>query len=305
MNEKSKFSLNENDKLVKNATIFSVIAAVIILLFKLIGWYKTDSVTIFAAMIDSFLDIAASLFNFFAVKYALQPPDKNHRFGYNKITDLAVLSQSSFFCLSGIVVIIMSVKKIIHPVKMNDGNIGILLMVATIIVTLILVIYQKHVMRKTNSNIIAADNLHYLSDLVTNLGAILSIWISTKYNFLYIDPIFGILIALYIFYGSWKLLKPSFERLIDKEVSSEDKAKIINVIEANKKVRGFHDLKTRLAGNKAFIQVHLEMDGNLSLYDSHDIVHEIEKDILNIMPDSEIIIHQDPCGIEEKILYKD
>ena len=261
--------------------------------------------TIFAALIDSFLDIIASLFNYFAVRYALQPPDKNHRFGFYKITDLAVLSQSSFFCLSGIVVVIMSIKKIMNPEEMNDESLGISLMMVTILITLFLVIYQKYVMIKTKSEIIAADNLHYLSDLMTNLIAIFSLWVSHQYDTKYIDPLLGILIAIYIFYGSWKLLKSSFARLIDKEFAADDKLKIIKVIGAHPKVKGFHDLKTRLAGNKAFIQVHLEMDGSISLYDSHDIVHEIENEILKIMPEADIIIHQDPCGIEEEVAYKD
>ena len=164
---------------------------------------------------------------------------------------------------------------------------------------------QKYVTRRTNSNIIKADLLHYFTDFLTNICAIIGIIIATYWNLPIFDSIAASVIAIYIIVNSVKMFKKAFNNLMDHELDEQDRQMIIDIIKSNKEVLGFHDLKTRYSGTKPFIQFHLELDENMTLKYAHVISHIIEKAILAKIPNAEIIIHQDPEGAEEDIHYKD
>ena len=296
---------SNNAILVKRATFFAVIVAGVSILIKLIAWFSTNSLTILASLFDSTLDIASSLVNMMAVYYAVQPPDNEHRFGHEKAEDLAVLTQSIFFAISGIIVIFSAVNKFFHIEAISEGHTGMILIFFSIMLNFVLILYQKYVIKKTNSSVIKADNFHYVIDLITNLVTILAIALSTYFSFHYADPIFAIFIAIYILYGSWGLLKGAFKNLMDHELSDSEKELIKQIITSDQRIIGFHDLKTRLAGNKSFIQFHMVLDPKIILLDAHYIAVDIETKILEKMPNAEIMIHQDPDGIEEEIEYKD
>ncbi len=286
--------------LIVRAVFASIIVALLIIIAKIIGWYITDSPTILASLTDSLLDIAASLINFIAAKYALQPPDNEHRFGHGKAEDLAVFAQSTFFSLSGIFIIVVSIKRIIHPKLIERGFVGIAIMLISILITVVLISYQSYVVHKTRSSIVKADRLHYSVDLLTNIAVIISLYLSTLFNSKIIDPIFALFIAIYIIYGAGRLLSTAFRNLMDQELQTSEKRKLDKIIMSHPKVKGYHDLKTRYAGRKPFIQFHLELDGKMSLYASHTIADTIEEKIKDRFQGAEVIIHQDPAGIKEK-----
>jgi cation diffusion facilitator family transporter len=229
-----------------------------------------------------------------ALKYALQPPDDEHRFGHNKAEDLAGFIQAAFFGVSGIFVLGSCFKRLFDPQAINHDIIGLTMMVISTIITLCLVLFQLYVLKKTSSKIIEADHLHYKSDLLLNISVIISILASRYLDSDLIDPILALLISLYIINGAWDLLKKSFKNLMDEEFDEEEKQKIMAIINAHQKILSIHDLKTRHAGSKPFIQFHLVMDGDISLNEAHAISEEIEHSLLKIFPDAEIFIHQDP-----------
>jgi len=290
----------KNDYLIIRAVYASVITAIIILLAKIVAWYVTDSPTILATLADSFLDIAASLINFVAAKYALQPPDNEHRFGHGKAEDLAVFTQSTFFGLSGIFIIVISIKRLIYPIHTLRSDFGIMVMIFAMFATSLLLIYQTYTYKKTSSSIVKADRLHYGVDLLTNLAVIASLYLSEKFNSKIIDPIFAMFIALYLLYGAWSLISKAFDNLLDREFTEEKKKILHDIILSDKNVKGYHALKTRYAGRKSFIQFHLELDGSMSLNESHEIADKIESQIIDKFKDIEVIIHQDPERLNDQ-----
>jgi ferrous-iron efflux pump FieF len=296
---------SKNDNLLRVASYFSVINAIIILIMKLYGWVITDSVSILASLIDAFLDISSSVVNMIAIRLALLPPDNNHRFGHDKIQDLAVFAQSMFFGASSIFVVFNSIKKFSSQPSLENYDLGIYIMLASTLLTSILVAFQTYVISTTKSNIIEADKLHYLADLFTNVTVIISIYLSSQYGFIYADPIFATLIAIYILYGAYQLCVKAIKNLVDEECSEEDRNKIIKIISQNKMIQGIHELKTRYAGTKAFIQCHLELEGRINLYEAHNITDSIMYELHKEFPGSEIIIHQDPAGIERNVPFQE
>ncbi|AIL65529.1 Ferrous-iron efflux pump FieF [Rickettsiales bacterium Ac37b] len=300
---KIKNMTSDLDKLKKYATYSSVIAAIIIIIMKLAGWVLTNSLSIFASLTDSLLDAVTSMLNLLAVHYALKPADNEHRFGHHKAEDLAVFVQSAFFGASGIFLIIAAIKRAVYPIPLDYSYHGIVIMMGSIIVTICLITFQRYVIKKTGSDVIKADSLHYSIDLLSNIAVIISLIIVTIWDINIIDPLFAIIVAIFILHGSWELLCGAFDKLMDRELSEEKKQRIINIIRLHDVIKGFHDLKTRHAGNKVFIQFHLELDPNITLNKAHNISVEIEHKLLQEFEGAEIIIHQDPAGIDEHVEY--
>jgi ferrous-iron efflux pump FieF len=296
-----------NQKLIRLSTYITVIGVSLIIIAKLYGWFLSESVTILASLTDSLLDICVSIMNLLAVHYALQPPDHEHRFGHGKAEDIAVFSQAVFFFLSGLFLIGKSAERLFNPNEqiISSSSEAINILIFSIAITTIIVIFQRHVMKHSKSHIIEADSMHYLTDFLTNIGAIIGIMIASHWNIVIFDSLTAIAIAIYIIFNSIKMFKKALNNLMDHELDEEDRQKIIEIIKKHKKTLGFHDLKTRYAGVKPFIQFHLELDKNMSLKQAHDISDEIETSILNIIPDADIIIHPDPEGVHEEVSYKD
>jgi len=288
----------KDDDLIKSASYASVLVAIIIMLIKAYGWAATDSQSILASLIDSCLDITSSVINLVAIKVALRPPDYNHRFGHDKFQDLAIFSQSIFFFASSLFILFSSGRSLYLGHIPENSALGVDIMYLCIFLTLILVIYQSYVVKKTGSKIIAADKLHYFSDFLTNIAVVISLYLSSK--FWYVDALAGILVAIYIIRASYILFREAIHNLSDEEFDDVERKQIIEIIHSVPETKGFHELKTRSAGNKPFIQFHLELDGNLSLIAAHIISDKVADKLIKLFPTAEIIIHQDPEYTEEK-----
>ena len=293
----------ENTKLLKRAPYFSVVTAMVICIIKSYIWIITDSASLFASLVDSLLDVTSSIINLIALRLALAPPDHNHRFGHNKIEDLAVFGQSIFIAMSGSFALYSSGQHLTRPDAIDNSAIGIYAMVICSILTVLLVIYQSYVIRKTQSHAMKADKLHYMSDLLTNIMVIISLYFSK--SFVQLDALSGIIIACYVIYGSYGLFMKSISNLVDEEFSDEDRHKIIDIISSHEEVLGIHEMKTRYASNKPFIQFHLEMDGSMTLSAVHEISDRIMYEISQKFEGAEVTIHQDPAGVETDVPYSE
>lgn len=291
------------NKLIKLASYVSVATALMIMSAKTYGWLATESQSILASLIDSMLDISSSLINLIALRVSLTPPDDNHRFGHEKFQDLAIFSQGIFFVASSLFILSASLKSLWEGNVVTNNDIGLESMYLCVFLTTILIGFQSYVIRKTKSRMIVADKLHYFSDLLTNIGVIISIYWSS--SFWYLDSLAGMLIAIYIMYASYKILRESIRNLVDEELPFEDKEKILLIVSKFPDVSGIHELKTRYAAHKPFIQFHLELDGNLTLYRAHDVSDNIMMALFREFPDAEITIHQDPANHEKNVKYRE
>lgn len=296
---KPEHPVNEAGKLMRAAAIASVSVATILIITKFFAWLMTDSVSLLSTLIDSFLDAAASLINLLAVHHALQPADREHRFGHGKAEPLASLAQAAFICGSAAFLLIEAGQRIASPRDIANTEVGYAVMVFSIVLTLALVVFQRYVVRKSGSIAIDADSLHYKTDLLINLGVIASLFMSSYFGWKYADPLIAILIAVYIVKGAWEIGKTSLSILMDRELEDEERQKIRDIVMAHEEVKGLHDLRTRSSGVHVFIQFHLELDGDMKLRDAHDISEEVERELMDAFPNAEVIIHEDPEGLDE------
>lgn len=288
-----------NENLMRSASYVSVGVALILIIIKLAAYITTHSVALLASLIDSFLDIAASTVNLIAIRHALTPADDEHRFGHGKAEPLAGLAQSAFISGSALFLIVEAGDRLLHPVSIEHGAVGIIVMIVSTVLTVGLVWYQSYVVRKTGSVAISADSLHYVGDVLANLSIILALVLSVNFGWTMADPVFAFAIAAYVLYSAWKIIRGSLDQLMDRELPEEVRNQIIEVAMSHPEVRNLHELRTRTSGHMTFIQMHLEMDRDISLLKAHTIADEVEQELYRMFPDSEVIIHEDPEGIEQ------
>ena len=287
------------DRLRRLATYASVSVAGLLIAAKFAAWLETGSVALLSSLVDSLLDAVASLVNLIAVRHAMSPADREHRFGHGKAEPLAVLGQSAFIIGSAMLLLAEAVRRLIWPVPVENPPAGIAVMVLSIVVTIALVLYQRHVVRRTGSIAITADELHYRGDLVVNVSVIIALALGPILGLPILDPLFGAGIGIWILYSAARLVRLSLVQLMDRELPDDERERIREIAQSHPDVVAAHDLRTRIAGPTAFIQIHIEMDGTLSLLRAHEISDEVEAQLRAAYPHAEVMIHQDPEGIEE------
>ncbi len=285
--------------LMRRATYASVATALVLIAAKVVAYVLTDAVSLLSTLLDSLLDAAASLVNLLAVRQALTPADREHRFGHGKAEPLAALGQSTFIAGSALFLLVQAGSRLVAPQPVTNMAVGLAVMAFSIAATLLLVLYQRIVIRRTGSLAIKADALHYAGDLLVNAGVVVALVLAGTYGWQRADPIFGAAIALFIVYTAWQIARGALDMLMDRELPDEDRQRIRAIALANPQVRAVHDLRTRASGRTTFVQMHLEVDGNLTLVQAHTIADAVEAEIRRTFPGAETIIHQDPAGIAE------
>ncbi|WP_028117163.1 cation diffusion facilitator family transporter [Ferrimonas senticii] len=279
---------------IKWATRASIATASLLIITKLIAWVFSGSASLLGSLTDSLMDAAASLINFYALRVALLPADDDHRWGHGKAEPLATLAQAGFILGSALLLLFAGIDRTLSPVAPTASGLGIGVSAFAIVATLALLAVQKRAVAATGSTAIAADALHYRSDLLMNVAVIIALALSA-YGLLWVDGVAAIGIAIYIGWGAWGLGKEAVQLLLDREAEPEVQQQVEALATADPQVLGIHDVRTRMAGNVLFVQMHLDIDGRLSFRDAHDIAHAVEERIRAAFPGADVIVHQDPA----------
>lgn len=287
------------DRLRRLATYASVAVAAVLIAVKFAAWLETGSVALLSSLVDSLLDAVASIVNLLAVRHALSPADREHRFGHGKAEPLAVLGQSAFITGSAMLLLAEAVRRMIHPMPVENPPAGIAVMVFSIGLTVGLVLFQRRTVKRTGSIAVTADELHYRGDLILNGAVLAALVLDSLFRLPLLDPLFGAAVGVWIVYAAVRLALLSLTQLMDRELPDDEREKIRAVAQSHPDVVAAHDLRTRTAGPTTFIQLHIEMDGGLSLARAHEISDDVEARLRAAYPNAEIIIHQDPEGVEE------
>jgi ferrous-iron efflux pump FieF len=286
-------------QLIKLATWASVLVALSLIIIKTWAWDQTQSVSLLASLIDSIMDSAASLINFFAVRYAMAPADKEHRFGHGKAEALAGLAQALLILSSIGLLISLTLGRLWDPVVVEKTSLGISVMIASMVLTATLIVLQQHVIKRTQSTAIEADSLHYVSDLFMNFGVIIAL-VLAAYGFYGADPYLALGISAYVVYSAWGIAKTAFHLLLDHELSDEERLTITQLALTQPLVLGMHDLRSRQSGHMQFIQLHLDLQDDMLLMHAHDVADALEQRIIEVFPYADVIIHLDPVSVTTK-----
>ncbi len=278
------------------AALASVGMASFLLALKGYAAWTTGSVAMLGSLADTGLDLLASLVTLYGVKVAAEPADHDHRFGHGKAEALAALFQVALITLSAVGIAWRAILALGDKAAPASAEFGIGVSVVAIGATFLLLAYQRSVIRQTGSVAIMADNVHYQSDLFLNLSVIVAIVLERYAGVRGADPVFGIIIALWLAWGAFQASSNAIDQLMDKEWPEEDRKRFIEVAARQDGLKGIHDFRTRRSGSHNFAQFHMEVGRDLTVAQAHDVVERVEKALHAAFPKVEVLIHVDPEG---------
>ncbi len=291
-------SPHASTRLTLTAGAASVGMAALLVALKLWALGETGALSVAASLADSAMDLMMSLAAMAALIYAAKPADEDHAFGHTSAEDLAALGQAIFILISAAIIAFAASQRLLDPTSapLQSQGRGMVVMGLSVVLTLGLVIWQGRVARRTGSKVVAADRLHYLGDLLPNIGAIASLWASSTFGMGQIDSIVAIGAAVMLSLGALRIGKGAWDALMDRRADPDIIAGIGRIAANWPGVHGYHDLKTRTAGSRIFVNLHIELDGNQTLREAHGIGAGLRRAILQAYPQADVIIHKDVSG---------
>ena len=287
---------SRNTRLNLSAGLLSSAVALTLVVAKLWALDETGSLAVAATLADSAMDLMMSLGALAAIAYAVKPADEDHNFGHSSAEDLAALAQSVIILLSAGTIAGVAIWRLLQDeiaLPRNEGS-GIAVVTLSIVLTLGLVIWQRRVAAKTGNAVVRADSLHYLGDLVPNVGAIVALWASSALGIAQVDSVVALGAAVILAVGALRIGKEAWDALMDRQADPAMIAGIEDIARGRAGIHGFHDLKTRRAGSRVFVNLHIELDGEQSLHDAHEIGAGLRHAILAAYPEADVLIHKDP-----------
>lgn len=284
----------------QRVALLSVATAAILIVVKAIAWQASGSVAILASLSDSALDLVASLITVYAVRYAAEPPDAEHRFGHGKAEAFSSLMQGGLVFASGALVGREAINAWLHPQPVEHGLAGVAVMAISIVLTFALITAQTRVVKVSGSIAISGDRAHYAADLASNAVALVGVGAAAWLGLPWVDAAAGLIVALWLIWGAVGVFREASHQLMDRELPDEDREKIVALVTADPKVLGVHQLRTRASGPYVHIQMHADLAGDISLADAHAIIVAAENRVLDAFPAADLIIHGDPRGLAEK-----
>ncbi len=285
--------INDHARLTQSAAIFSMCVAACLILMKGFAWLDTDSSSVLASFADSSLDIIVSLINFFAIRLAFTPADKEHPFGHGKAESLAALMQSAFISGSAFVLLLHAGERMVNPKELVAWESAIWVMAVSLVLTLVLIAYQRWVYLRTGSLAVKADSAHYVSDVLANIAVIFAL-VGASSGLFWLDPLIAGIIVMALLHSAYGIGKEALNMLMDHALDPEVEQFVKQLVAKNDMFLGCHDIKTRQSGNVQFIQLHLDFKNNCLLIDAHEEGERLVSDIIAKYPRADVLIHHDP-----------
>jgi len=279
------------------AAYASIATALFLVGLKLWATWRTGSTAMLGSLVDTALDLIASVATLVGVWIAAQPADRNHRFGHGKAEALAAIFQVMLITLAAGGIALRAVAHLIDGGETAAAEAGIGVSVVAIFATLGLLAWQRRVIRRTRSLAIKTDHLHYQSDLLLNLAVIAALTLDQFAGISAIDPLFGLAIALWLGRGAWRAGGEAINHLMDHEWPDERRAEFLAVLARHPDIRGVHDLRTRTSGADDFVQFHMAVEPHLTIVQVHELMDEVEARLSREFGDVEVLIHPDPKGL--------
>ena len=280
------------------ASVMSVTVAAILVAAKAAVLAISGSPSILASLTDSGLDLLASLITFFAVRYARTPPDKEHPFGHGKAEAFSALFQAALVFASGALIMQDCIREALHPHPVQASGWSLAVLALSLALTFVLVMVQNRALAASQSVAVSADRMHYLTDFVTNIIAIIGVGIASL-GFPVFDAIAGFAMAVWFIWGAINVLREASGHLMDHALSDDEVANIRAIVMSDPRILGLHQLRTRLTGPWIGVQMHIELDPRLSLAEAHSLIIAAENRLIEVYPNADIIIHPDPKGLAE------
>ena len=292
-------SMQDHAALTRRITTVSVATALILTAIKAAAWLAGGSVALLASLADSGLDLVASLITFYAVRYAAAPPDAEHRFGHGKAEAFSSLVQAGLVFASAALVGREAIGRMVAPQPVHQAGWGVAVMAVSVVLTGVLIAAQNRVLKQTRSVAVSGDRAHYASDLASNAAALVGLGIVGLTGLVLFDAIAGLVVTAILLWSAVGVFREAANQLMDHELPPGDRARIVELLTADPRLTDVHQLRTRASGPYVHMQMHVDLDPQLSLEAAHQVLVAGERRVLEEYPSADIIIHADPRGRAE------
>jgi ferrous-iron efflux pump FieF len=299
MNAVQGMAAAETAALTRRVTLYSVSVAAVLVAIKTAAWLASGSVALLASTADSGLDLLASLTTFYAVRFAVTPPDAEHRYGHGKAEGFASLVQAGLVFASAALIGRQAIGELVHPRAIAQGGWALAVMGVSIVLTALLILAQGRVLRRTSSVAVSGDRAHYAADLASNVIALVGIAATAWLGIPWLDAVAALLIAALLLWGAVGVFREASGQLMDHELPDAVRARIVELMTEDRRLTDVHQLRTRASGPFVHIQMHVDLDPELTLEAAHQVIVAAEKRVLDAFPQADIIIHADPRGRAE------
>ncbi|KSB88969.1 cation transporter [Caulobacter vibrioides] len=287
-------SAAEHQALTRRITTLSVGTAAILIAIKGGAWIASGSLAMLASLADSGLDLVASLITFFAVRYAAEPPDAEHRFGHGKAEAFSSLIQAGLVFASAALIGREAIGGLLHPKPVEHGLWGVGVMVVSIALTLALIRAQAAVMARTRSVAVAGDHAHYAADLASNAVTLVGLAAVALLGWTWVDAAAGLMVAAWLLWGAVGVLRQAADQLMDHELPVQEREQILALLVDDPRIGGVHQLRTRAAGPHIHVQGHMDLAAGQSLAEAHAIMSAAEDRVRTAFPTADVLLHPDP-----------
>jgi cation diffusion facilitator family transporter len=285
--------------LTRRVTLYSVATAAVLVAIKVAAWLASGSLALLASTADSGLDLLASLTTFYAVRFAVTPPDAEHRYGHGKAEGFASLLQAGLVFASAALIAQQAIVDLMAPKPIQQGAWALAVMGASIVLTALLIVAQGRVLKQTSSVAVSGDRAHYAADLASNVIALIGIAATAWLGIVWLDATAALAIAALLLWGAVGVFREASGQLMDHELPDEVRARIVELMTEDRRLTDVHQLRTRAAGPYVHIQMHVDLDPELTLEAAHQVIVAAENRVLDAFPAADIIIHADPRGRAE------
>lgn len=281
----------------QGAAGLSVVSNAILVLLKLTVGVMTGSVSIISEAIHSASDLMASLIAFFSVRVSDKPPDDDHPYGHGKIENISGSIEAILIFLAALYIIYEALRRIVEGTQLEHLGMGAAVMAASTLVNAFISRYLMHVARATDSLALEADAWHLNTDVLTSAGVFVGLITVRLTGLTVLDPLIAIGVALFICKAAYDLTRKSSSGLMDGKLPEEEEHEIRSILNGHcDRFVDFHGLRSRKAGSRRHVDLHLVVPGDIHVAEAHEICDHLEKDIEDQLPNTEVTIHVEPAG---------
>ena len=285
----------------------SIGAALATILLKGIAWWLTGSVGLLSDAIESFVNLAGALMALWMLALAEQPADQNHPYGHDKAEYFSSAFEGFLILLAALSIGYAAIGRLLAPQPLEAVGVGLLVSVAASLINLAVARLLLKAGREHQSITLEADAHHLMTDVWTSVGVILGVGLVALSGWLWLDPAIALLVAANIVWTGFSLMRRSASGLMDVSLPAEHLTRVEAVLQRYAEHRiAYHALRTRQAGRRSFISLHVLVPGGWSVQQAHDWVERIEKDLRDAVPGSHVVTHlepiEDPCALNDQEL---
>lgn len=278
----------------KSIAGITIFGGLVIFGVKLYAYWISGSVALLSDALESIVNILASIMMFVCIVIAERPPDSEHHYGHEKVECISSFVEGVLVIVAGLLIIREAYGRLVTPVPLGNLNLAIIISLFATAMNGLLSWALMKKSKETGSIALEGDATHLFSDVVSSGGVAIGLTLATRLDIIILDPILAVIMGLIILKMGVGLIWKAGQALMDSSAPEAEKQLSVIMDRHQSSFVDYHNLKTRKSGVKVFAELHLSLDGTLSVQEAHDFTDHLEEDVRNELPEVELTIHIEP-----------